>query len=144
MTKLPLSFAITVAWGDMDAYGHVNNTVYLRWCESARIAFFERIGLERSRQESGIGGILAKIDCRFKAPVVYPDQVRVQLALDRVGQQDFELGYLVFSEGLGKTVAEAHDRVVCYDYGKLQKSDWPESMLSLLRELHAGQKLSAA
>ena len=39
----PVSVQIPVAWGDMDAFGHVNNTVYLRWFETARIAFFRAV-----------------------------------------------------------------------------------------------------
>ena len=57
MDSYPVQLEIPVAWGDMDAFGHVNNTVYLRWFESARIAFFERISIRASRPEK-VGPIL--------------------------------------------------------------------------------------
>src|SRR4051812_27249954 len=51
---------IPVAWGDMDAFGHVNNTVYFRWFESARIAYFEKIGLNERMKRDKKGPILAR------------------------------------------------------------------------------------
>ena len=42
--RYPVSIVIPVAWGDMDAFQHVNNVTYGRWLESARIAYFRRIG----------------------------------------------------------------------------------------------------
>lgn len=49
-----ISIEIPVAWGDMDAFAHVNNTVYLRWFESARIAFFEQVQVSmRSTSTAG-------------------------------------------------------------------------------------------
>src|SRR5687767_1167703 len=50
---------IPVQWGDMDAFGHVNNTVYFRWFESARIAYFEKIGLNERMRRDRKGPILA-------------------------------------------------------------------------------------
>ncbi len=56
--EFPVVLAIPVAWGDMDAMGHVNNTVYLRYFESARIAYFERVGFLEEMASSGVGPIL--------------------------------------------------------------------------------------
>jgi methylphosphotriester-DNA--protein-cysteine methyltransferase len=49
-----VSISIPVAWGDMDAYQHVNNAMYARWIESARIAFFTRVGLMQRMQDRGV------------------------------------------------------------------------------------------
>ena len=45
MNRWPVTIELPVQWGDMDSFGHVNNVVYLRWFESARIAYGNRIGL---------------------------------------------------------------------------------------------------
>lgn len=134
---MPIEISLPVAWGDMDAYSHVNNTVFLKWCESARIAFFQSIGLERCRAETGIGAILASIQCRYKAPVTYPDTISVSINLLRLGPQDFELSYTITSHQLGRTVAEATDRLVAYDYRQLSKSQWPPDILSRLQSLQS-------
>lgn len=129
---MPVEISIPVAWGDMDAYSHVNNTVFLKWCESARIAFFQTIGLERCREATGIGAILASIQCRYKAPVTYPDTITVNISLLRLSPSDFELSYIISSQQLGRIVAEASDRLVAYDYRRLAKAQWPPDILSQL------------
>lgn len=116
---------IAVAWGDMDAYAHVNNTVYLRWCESARLKFFESTGIDRLRETTGLGAILAEIACRYKAPVTYPDTVRVSVRLERWSESDFCLRYRLFSQRLQCEVAVVSDRLVAYDYPRLAKAHWP-------------------
>ncbi|MEZ0372528.1 MAG: acyl-CoA thioesterase [Candidatus Sericytochromatia bacterium] len=136
---MSVSIEIPVAWGDMDAYGHVNNTVFLRWCESARIAFFERIGLDRCREETGISGILASVQCRYKTPVTYPDSVKVTASLLRLGEQDFELSYEIVSQKLQRVAAQASDRLVSYDYRQLAKASWPEAVMSRIREVCAAE-----
>ena len=45
-----------IRWGDMDAFGHVNNTVYFRYMEQVRISWFEQIGLAGgNRRRAGAG-----------------------------------------------------------------------------------------
>ena len=62
----PVSIAIPVQWGDQDAFGHVNNTVYFRWFESARIAYFMRMGLVAFQSNDRIGSILASSSCDYR------------------------------------------------------------------------------
>lgn len=116
---------IAVAWGDMDAFQHVNNTVFLRWCESARLRLFEDSGLIHSYQNSGIGPILASIQCRFRSPVLYPESVRVEVQILRLGEQDFELDYQIYAVSTGIRVASAQDRCVIFDYRQQAKAAFP-------------------
>lgn len=123
-----------VRWGDMDAFQHVNNTVYLRWCESARLVFFERTGLLASHKDAGIGPILASIQCRYRAPVVYPDTVQVRTELVRMGEQDFELKHGIYSQQQQQLVAEIQERGVIFDYHRQQKADFPVDVATAFRE----------
>ena len=62
-----------VIWGDMDAYGHVNNVQYLRYFETARIKYFDAI-LKGTNEWAAEGiPVVAKLSCDYKRPVVYPD-----------------------------------------------------------------------
>ena len=72
-----VSVTVTVAWGEMDSFNHVNNIVYLRWFESARIRLFERLGLMEEMRLNAIGPILARSTCDYLLPVSYPDTVIV-------------------------------------------------------------------
>ena len=42
LTDYPIVITQEVIWADMDAYRHVNNAVYFRYFESARMAYFEK------------------------------------------------------------------------------------------------------
>lgn len=80
-----------VSWGDMDAYGHVNNTVYLKYFESARIEYFARIS---AIEESGVKDVIpvvASISCNFKKPVVYPDTLEMQVKVSKMGAASMEM-----------------------------------------------------
>ena len=69
LAAYPVRIAVPVAWGEMDAMGHVNNVVYLRYFESVRMVYLERIGLMAHMQEHGVGPILAETRCRFRLPL---------------------------------------------------------------------------
>jgi len=118
---------VPVAWGDMDAFAHVNNTVYLRWFESARIAYFERMGIIGSGAPTGIGPILASISCRFRAPVTYPDTVDAAVRVTGIGQDRFVMQYQVASRALGRVVAEGEGVNVSFDYGVGRKARLPDA-----------------
>ena len=61
----PIVVEIPVAWGEMDSMQHVNHTVYLKWMETARFEFFEKLGMMELMQETGVGNILKSIECRY-------------------------------------------------------------------------------
>jgi acyl-CoA thioester hydrolase len=117
-----------VAWGEMDAFQHVNNVVYFRYFESARIAYFEKAGVNKAMQESGIGPILASTQCRFKAPVVYPDSVQVATCVTSIEEDRFTMKYFVKSENQNRIAAEGEGLVVFYDYNKACKHAIPEAI----------------
>ncbi len=73
----PVIVAWPVQWGDQDAYGHVNNTVYFRWVETVRIKYLERIQLAESSGEPHLEPILAAIGCNYRRQTAYPDTVRI-------------------------------------------------------------------
>ncbi len=74
--RWPVTIELPVQWGDMDSFGHVNNVKYLRWFESARIAYFERAGV--MVEMPGVGPILARqeIDYRSGKKVPLSDELR--------------------------------------------------------------------
>jgi acyl-CoA thioester hydrolase len=112
----PVSVEIPVAWGDMDAYQHVNNVVYLRWLETSRIAYFERLGLVEQKERDGVGPILARTAIDYRLPVTYPDRVRVDISVTRVGGSSFTMSCRVWSTALQAEVATAESVIVNYDY----------------------------
>lgn len=69
---------IPIRWGDMDAMGHVNNTVYFRFMEQARISWFDRLVPEEDAWQS-TGIVIANASCNYKRAITYPGTVEVRL-----------------------------------------------------------------
>lgn len=109
-----LSVRIPVAWGEMDAFQHVNNTVYLRWFETARMEWLTKVAFTDS---SGAGPILARTEIDYRLPVVWPDTVEVALGVVATGTSSVTLGYRITSEKHGGgVVAEGVTVIVRFDY----------------------------
>ena len=69
---------IAIRWGDMDAMGHVNNTVYFRYMEQARISWFETL-VPRADAWGEIGIVIVNASCNFRRPINYPGTVEVKV-----------------------------------------------------------------
>lgn len=126
----PVHVVLPVQWGDMDAYAHVNNTVFFRWFESARIVYLEQCGLTESRELEGIGAILHSTSCRFRLPVLYPDTVQVGARVTDIGEDRFTMEYRVVSERHGAVAAEGQGIIVAYNYNTGRKAAIPASVRS--------------
>lgn len=112
-----VSLSVAVAWSDMDALGHVNNTIYLRWFESARILWWERLDQKAALYAEGLGPILARTTIDYRRPVKYPDTVEVRVTTLRVGGKSVTLSYRVISAAQGgNVVAEGETVIVLFDY----------------------------
>jgi acyl-CoA thioester hydrolase len=75
---------IEIRWGDMDAMGHVNNTVYFRYMEQARIGWFDAlVPSEQAWKSTGI--VIANASCNFKRPINYPGTVEVRVLVGAPG-----------------------------------------------------------
>jgi acyl-CoA thioester hydrolase len=131
----PVRLDIPVAWGEMDAFGHVNNIVYLRWFESARITYFERIGWLETSRADGIGPILHSTQARFRAPVQWPDTITVGTRVSALEEDRFTMLYGVRSHALGRVAAEGSGIVVCYDYRRGAKVPLPAPMRARIAAL---------
>lgn len=133
---------IPVRWGDMDAFGHVNNTVFFRFFESARIEYLQAIGFVGGGE--GIGPILASTHCRFRRPVAFPDTVRVGARTTALEEDRFTMEYQVVSEALGEVAAEGGGVVVSYDYGAARKAAVPAPVRERIIALGVGGPDDAA
>jgi acyl-CoA thioester hydrolase len=69
---------IPVRWGDLDAFNHVNNTVFMRYVEEARIRFFDTLGDEWLSER--IGPVIVNFNCNFRREIKYPATVRVSVS----------------------------------------------------------------
>ena len=143
LANYPIHITLPVAWGEMDAMGHVNNVVYLRYFESVRMAYLERIGLMTHMQEHGIGPILAETRCRFRIPLEYPDEVEVGARVARLDTDRFLMEYAVASRNHGRLAAEGDGLIVTFDYDAKCKAPVPEAAVAAIRTLE-GDRLEVS
>jgi len=135
LTEFPVIVESPVIWGDMDAYEHVNNTVYFRYFESARIAFFDQLKFKEVKDETGIGPILASTQCRFRIPLTYPDTVSIGARVSDVEGDRFTMHYRVVSHQHKKIAAEGEGLLIAYDYKALKKAALPEIIFQRIKQL---------
>jgi acyl-CoA thioester hydrolase len=133
--QYPVSLDLNVQWGEMDAAQHVNNIVYLRYFETARIHYFRAIdfmnfGSSHAEDSQAVGPILAEISCRYKIPLTFPDTVTVAARVlpDSFDEYGFVMNHVVFSHKHQRIAAEGSGRLVCYDYQNLCKAPVPETL----------------
>ena len=136
--RYPVTRDIPVAWGDMDAFGHVNNTVYFRYFETARIALLEHMKFSDPSINEGVGPILASTDCRFRLPLTYPDTVTAAAWIQEVTEDAFIMGYAVFSHHHDRVAAEGSGRIVAFDYGSGRKARLGQELRRTLETLGRG------
>jgi acyl-CoA thioester hydrolase len=131
----PLVLEVRLAWGEMDAMGHVNNTVYFRYFETARIAYFERVGFLEEMARAGVGPILASTRCRFRIPLVYPDRIWVGTRVTDLEEDRFLMLYRIVSESKDGIAAEGDGLIVSYDYRQNRKAPLPQSVRAAIESL---------
>src|SRR5580765_7950429 len=93
LAAFPVVIRLPIQWGDQDAFGHVNNTVYFRWFESARIAYLDQSGMESMMTGSGLGPILASINCNYRRQLTYPDVVYIGARITHVGNSSMQMSH---------------------------------------------------
>jgi acyl-CoA thioester hydrolase len=140
----PVVIQLPVQWGHMDAFRHVNNVMFFRYFESARIAYGDRIKMSRFMEETGIGPILAETSCKFIKPLTYPDTIQVGVRISKLTDSEMEQEYAVFSERLGKMAAVGTARIVAYDYRQLRRSAFPDALLRHVLELEKELEISSS
>ena len=135
LIDFPVIITIPLLWGDHDAFGHVNNLAYLRWCETARVEYLVRIGLWPSLPPSGIGPILASITCNYKRPLTFPDTAYVGTRVTRIGNRSFQMHHRVVSKALDTVAVEVDSTIVVFDYGRNKTSPVPDSCRKAIEDL---------
>jgi acyl-CoA thioester hydrolase len=141
LADYPARIELPVQWGDQDALGHVNNTVFFRWYESARIVYLERLGLGDKNASTGLGPILAAIGCDYRRQVKYPDRVIIGARVIRIGRTSMTMEHKVWSTAQRAVVAEGHSTIVVFDYAAGRPHPVPADMRASIEQLE-GRELS--
>lgn len=98
---------ITTRWADNDAYGHINNTIYYAWFDTAVNQWLVGEGLLDIDHGDPIG-LVVETGCRYFAPLSYPGDIEVGLAVDRLGNSSVTYRLGVFAKDSEQPAAEGH------------------------------------
>jgi acyl-CoA thioester hydrolase len=137
LVGFPVIVEQAVVWGDMDSYRHVNNVVYFRYFENARLEYFRRLDWFAFENETGIGPILASTQARFRRPLTYPDTIRIGARVVAVDADRFTLEHVLVSERMGTVAAEGQGVIVTIHYERGEKVPIPEELRRRIAALEA-------
>jgi acyl-CoA thioester hydrolase len=125
---------IATRWADNDAYGHVNNTVYYQWFDTAVNAWLVEAGLLDIEHGDPIG-LVVETGCSYFSPLSFPGDVEVGIAVDRLGNSSVTYRIGVFGAGSDDASAQGHFTHVYVDRESRRPAtlpvEWRERLSSL-------------
>jgi acyl-CoA thioester hydrolase len=126
---------IPIRWGDMDAMGHVNNTVYFRYMEQARISWFASlVPAKEAWQSTGI--VIVNASCNYKRPITYPGSVEAKLFAGAPGGSSVPTFYELRVDAEPEPYADGAAVVVFVDMKTQKPARIPDSIRERLLEAH--------
>ena len=125
----PIITEIPVAWGEMDALNHVNNVVYFRYFETARLDYFAGIGLMEEMQVTQTGPVLSETSSRYRRPVTYPDTLLVGSRVSVLGEDSFVMDYKIVSKQQGAVTTSGNAKVVMFNFKQQQRANLSQTLL---------------
>lgn len=131
LSVYPVIHKQSVAWGDMDAFGHVNNVQYYRYIESARIAYLMALNIF----EQDILTVVASSQCKYLSPVFYPDVLHVGALIEEIRNSAFRMQYVLWSEQQQQIVATGDAVMVCVDKVNAKKINIPDHIKQRIIQL---------
>lgn len=132
--KLVHTSLIPMRWGDMDAYGHVNNTIYFRYMEQTRVEYLECAGY--SLQPKGITPVIINASCTFLVPLTYPGVVEVKMFFGVTGRSSISTRYEIGLQGDTILYATGDAKVVWADMASGKSVPIPEDLRNRLSDIN--------
>ena len=125
-----------IRWGDMDALGHVNNTVYFRYMEQARLEWlFAQAGQHGLDDESGGGAVIVNASCTFLEPLVYPGDCEVRMYLGPPGRSSVGSFSEIWKDG--RKFAAGAAKIVWVDRKSGRTTPLPAALAAPFRAIPA-------
>ena len=129
--KLVHSSLIPIRWGDMDAYGHVNNTIYFRYMEQIRVEYLEQLGF-KVRPE-GTAPVIINASCTFLIPLNYPGVVDIRMYCGHPGRSSIPTHYEIRLQGEETLYATGDAKIVWMDVPTGKSVPIPDGLRAQLR-----------
>ena len=112
LSDFPFQYKLKTRWKDMDAFGHVNNAVFLSYIEDARITFFKRWDLRNKKKSI----IIASVKLDYLRQIDHPSNLLIGEKISRIGRKSFDIKSAIFIGESADVVATSKITCVCFDY----------------------------
>jgi acyl-CoA thioester hydrolase len=129
--KLVHEMVIALRWGDMDAMGHINNTLYFRYMETARLDWAIKVGANTDR--NGQGPLIVNAFCNFLRQLEFPGDILVRHYVANPGRSSFDTFLTIErTDEPGVLYAEGGAKTVWTDYSARRSVPLPDWFRALL------------
>ncbi len=133
LSHYPIIHHQPIHWGEMDAFNHLNNVVYYRYAESARIGYLQALGMF----DGSMVTVLAQSSCQYLRAVTYPDTLLLGVRCQRLGTASIVIEYRYYSTAQAAIVATADAVIVRLDSDGKDKLPWTDEERERLLALEA-------
>ena len=133
LAHYPIIHHQPIHWGEMDAFNHLNNVVFYRYAESARIGYLQALGMF----DGSMVTVLAQSSCQYLRPVIYPDTLLLGVRCQRLGNTSIVIEYSYYSCAQKVIVATADAVIVRLDSDGKDKLPWTNEERERLVALEA-------
>ena len=130
--NLVSTLSMPLRWGDMDAYGHANNTVYFRFFEEARITWLA--SLELGAENDPDGPVIIKTSATFLKELAHPATVEVRTYADKAGNTSLDTYHTLTDTETGTLYAEGYAKIVWMDRATRKSTPLPDTLKALAAE----------
>ena len=142
LKEFPVVYDYKIAWGEMDAFQHVNNINYFRYFEFARTDYFNQIGLVEYYEQTGVAPVLANLSCKFRLPLKYPDTIHIGCRIVSLEDDSFTMLYRIVSAGSGEIAAEGESLIVVYDFKTGSKTSFSKTIFEIIHKKEQATKMA--
>lgn len=127
--SLETKITLRIDWSEIDSFGHVNNVMFMKYVQAARLNFVDNIGLMKMHRTEQVGFMVAETSCKFKKELHFPGYVTVNTKIAFVKNTSFSLEHTITNND-DEVVAVATDVLVVYNFNKGVKTLIPEIIKS--------------
>lgn len=138
LKEFPLKISIEVAWTDMDAYAHVNNSVYFKYFDQGRMKYFDAIDFQTLFPNLNIAAVLNMANCHFITQLKYPDIITLGTRVKELTIEKLTMEQFITSPKTG-LVAFGLSELTLFDFETQKSINISEELIIAIQRLEGKQ-----
>lgn len=128
-----MELKLRIDWSELDVFNHVNNVMFAKYMQAARVNFMEHLGIMESYRSNKIGFMVAATSVIYLKPLHYPGQITIRSHVKEIKTTSFILMHAIYNDQ-NELCASGEDVIVYFDFNKNQKMSLGSNTLALLNE----------